>query len=672
MSKIVPIDFEYFNSANPKLDLVCCSLKDEGKVYEYWLNGSARKDLLIEHLLKIREKGSALMCWNAIAEGRSLLSLGIDIRKFNWIDLQIEYKMMLNHNHKYEYGNQFIKGMYKKTVPPKNKYRMNEEEKREADSSKPDTNLLSATYNLLEKKVDKEYKDAMRDLILTRDVALINKNKKEIMKYCSGDIGELEEIWDIIKSFYQIYFERKNTGVFSKEVFYRGETGARTAIMEHVGYPINRRKITNLAMNAPIIKKDIIEDANSQFEWALFSPNKSQVGYKQNQKEWREYISNSEYGIKWTKTKPSTRHPNGQLSLALDAFTKVFSFRHNFPEGNFFAQAIRYLKTNQVLNGLVPSATSVKEKKTIFDAIGSDGRVRTYLNPYGSQSGRWQPPARAFIFLKPAWMRGVVECDNAICSVDYKSEEALIGALNSNDKAMIAAYAAGDVYFDFAKRAGAVPKDAVRADYEDIRDKFKATYLGISYLMGAEALALKITGDTGQPCTKKQAQNLIDLFYQSYPDYKRYLDDVAWTYNRLGYWKLDDGWIMFGDNDNFRSVSNLPIQGMGSCILRKAIALAQDAGLKVIFPLHDALYIEYAVGDFTAIDKLAECMEQAFLDLYPNNESAKLIRLDIDTWSRKHTEEKTLSTPAGRKVNMKIEYIDDRAKEEYEKFKKYM
>jgi len=653
------------------MELVCCSLIYEGELREYWLLNPEEKKRLKSDLLKFREEGKALVCFNATAEGRGLLTLGLDVRKFKWLDIQVEYKMLLNHWTKFRYGKQYIDGKYKVTSPPRyNKKYMTEEDKKKYDSSQPKSNLLACTYKMLGSKVDSAHKDKMRDLILTADIDLIENNKKAILDYCSSDVEELLDIWDKIKEAYRDYFslpERKKGMVKMEEVYFRGDTVARTAIMQWTGYPVNFNKLKNLSLNAPIIMREMIEDINSQFDWPLFSPNKSKIGYKQNQKEWKEFIVNSEYASKWTLTE------KGSISLKLDAFTSKFSHRHDYPKGDFFAQAIRFLKTRQVLNGLTPSASAVKKKDTIFDAIGSDSRVRYFPNSYGGQSSRYQPPAKSFIFLKPAWMRGVVEAPKgrAIVSIDYKSEEALIGALNSNDPAAIQAYKSGDVYLDFAKRAKAVPEDATKDSHKEMRDLFKSTYLGISYLMGAEALGRKLTNDTGKLKTKEDAQELIDAFYAAYPQYKEYLDTVVYTYNKKGYLKSSDGWVLFGDNPNFRSVSNWSIQTQGSCILRRAISLAQDAGLTVIFGLHDAVYVEYDAGDFKTIDTLARCMEQAFIDLYPNNPDAKLIRLDIDSWSTDYSPGK-ITTPEGREVELKDIYIDPRAKKEYEQFSKYM
>jgi hypothetical protein len=672
---LVPLDFEYHSSAEKKMHLVCCSLMYKGKVYEHWLHDKTDVEKLKRNLKRVKEEGKILVCFNAVAEGSAIYSLDLDPLDFKWIDIQAEYKMLLNHWDEFKYGKQYIDGRYKVTTPPsKHKYNMSEEERMKHDFSLPKSNLLACTYKMLGIEVDSEHKNTMRDLILSKDFDLIQRNKYPINAYCSSDIKELLDIWDKIKEAYYRYFELPERGIQGEitmeEVLYRGRTVARSAIMQRIGYPVNEPKLRNLVKNSPIIMREMMENINSQFEWDLFSPTKSDIGYKQNQKVWKEFIAKSEHGASWTKTKLGT------ISLKLDSFTDKFSYRHDFPEGNFYAQAIRFLKTKQALNGLAPSKDSIKKKDTIFDSLGSDSRVRYYPNSYGGQSARYQPPQKSFIFLKPSWMRGVVEPPKgkAICSIDYKSEEALIGALNSGDTGMLDAYASGDVYLDYAKRAKGVPQDATKKSHKKERDLFKSTYLGISYLMGAKALAKKLTADTGLNYTEGDAKELIAKFYEAYPTYKKYLDNVVYTYSELGFLKLSDGWTMFGNNTNFRSVSNLPIQGEGSCILRKAIELAQDAGLAILFGLHDALYIEYDSHNLSAVDTLRECMRKAFAFYFKDELKDKaydLIQFDIDIWGPDY-DDGTSFTPQGHECKRQNIYIDPRSVGEYEKFKKYM
>ena len=135
---------------------------------------------------------------------------------------------------------------------------------------------------------------------------------------------------------------------------------------------------------------------------------------------------------------------------------------------------MRYLKLKQSLNGFSPN----KQKESIFDSLGSDGRVRSWLNPYGSQTSRFQPKATSFIPLKAAWMRAMIQPpkNHYILGVDYSSEEFLISACWSEDENMYNAYKSGDVYLYFAKLAGAVPWDGTKEEYKAERNLFKSIW----------------------------------------------------------------------------------------------------------------------------------------------------------------------------------------------------
>ena len=110
---------------------------------------------------------------------------------------------------------------------------------------------------------------------------------------------------------------------------------------------------------------------------------------------------------------------------------------------------------------------------------------------------------------------------------------------------------------------------------------------------------------------------------------------------------------------------------MGSCILRKAIEFAQDAKLKVIFPLHDALYIEVDQGDINSADTLQNCMLKAFQHVYNNSEDSSLIQFDIDIWGPGLTSGE-VKTSQGNICSTKEIYIDPRGKDEYERMEKYL
>lgn len=672
IKKFVSIDFEYNTTSEQRLNLVCCSMyfPDTGVNDEYWVydNPEAKAELK-KCILDLRDNDYVFLAWNVVAEAQSFISLGVDPTKCKWIDDQLEYKMLTNHCHKFMYGKQLISGEEKFTYPPKNKWKQTEEERKFFNNSKPQKSLASGLYKLLGVKVDTDHKTLMRDIIISNNPVAIEANKTAIQDYCTSDVKYLYDAWLAIKKAYRKNLDPKYMVTFD-EVLYRGESAARTALMMSTGYPINYEKTKNLANSIPEINKEMCEEINSQFDKPLFKWNNKEQRYSKQIKQWKKVISESEYASKWTKT------AKGDFSCSLDAFEKHFSYRHDFPEGNFFAQIMRYLKTQRSFNGFLPKSKTAKNKETFFDSVGSDDRVRCWLNPYGAQSARFQPKATGFIPLKSAWVRSLIEPPKgrAICAIDYGSQEFLLAGLISGDDNMIKAYESGDVYLYFAKLAGAVPQDGTREEYETERNLFKSTTLGISYNMGAVGLSNKLTQDTGRLYTEEQAQNLINKFEKAYPKYATWIDDLRFTYYEHSHCiKLPDGWVMFGDNDNKRSVSNVPIQGFGSCILRKAIELAQKAGLSVIYPLHDALYIEYWSHEMNAIDLLKQSMTNAFVYYFDDamKEKASIVRLDANAWSLDYTDD-YVKTPSGLVVKTQKVYVDDRSKREYERFKKYL
>ena len=669
MTKYAYIDFEYNHSKEQRLNLVavCIYLSPPKKYYTLWLHNDDRiKEALKESLKKWRDE-YIFVCFNGTAEGSSFVSLGLDPSRFKWIDIQVEWKMLTNHYHLYSHGQQLIDGQ-KRFTRPVNKYTMSEEEIKAADKSKTPTNLAGCAYKMLGIEIDTDHKNEMRDLIISAPPEFKESDRVKILEYCKSDVEHLPALLGAINKALndspaacEMSLDRQLT---------RGETSARTALMTCQGYPVSSGQVQKFADSVPSILADIAEDISRQFpEAGFFELNKKTGRYTMKQKPWRDWIESEGLLGGWLKTE------TGAASLSLDAWTKKFSFSHNFPEGNVAAQAIRYLKTKQNLNGFLPKPPGSK-RKSFFDSLGSDGRARAWLNPYGSQSARFQPAATGFIPLKAAWMRALIQPlpGKSIGAIDYGSEEFLLAAILSNDSNMYESYRSGDPYLSFAKLAGAVPATATKKSHGKTRTKFKSTVLGVSYLMGHEALARKITNDTGEPTTPDEAAELIDMFYSVYSRYADWQIATYQMYLDRGYLALLDGWIMFGDNPNHRSVKNCPVQGAGSCILRKAIQLAQKEGLKVIIPLHDALYIEYDSGDLGAMDKLADCMRLAFTYFFKDDASrhkkAEAIRLDPNIWGPDCIDGE-VETPEGTKVASQKIYIDGRAKAEYERFKQY-
>lgn len=675
------IDFEFNSTTQEKVNLVCCSILNSknSKVENFWLlDNEKEKSRLNSYLTRHTD---TLVSWSVVAESRSLYSLGLDPMIFNWLDLFLEYKCLSNHSDKYNYGKQLVNGKVVNTQKPKPKWERTEEDS--ATGFKPTHSLAEATYKLTGKIRDTEHKNKMRDIIISNDKKLILENKKAIMDYCQEDVVFLPELYKVMFEEYRdrLGYEYKKDEIVNGALF-RGKYAALTGIRESKGYPINVEHTKNFSDQVANILDECQRDINSQFpEISPFKWKKSENRFAWNQIKTKQWIRDRGLDEKWKKT------DSNDLSLSLEAWTNEFDYKHDYPRGNFGAQMVRYLKLKQSLNGFRPKQKDTD--KSFWDSVGEDGRVRPYMGIYNSQSSRSQPPSTSYLLLKPAWQRSLLQPAKGKCitSIDYGSEEYFISALFYNDKKMIESYLSGDVYLAFAKESKMVPQNATKSSHKYERDLCKATVLGISYLMSKYGLSKKLTADTGKEWTPDQAQELIDMFYDTYQDFAQGQKDYLSDYEIGGWASLPDGWIMWGDNDNFRSVTNYPSQGLGASIMRNADLRCHRSGLYIPCTLHDALYMEHDYGDWEAIDKMKEAMIEGFARFFPENyDIAKQIRLDPFTWGpdlprptvkiddktgRKEKIYSTITTPGGLEVEVSDIYIDERAESEYEKFSKY-
>ena len=673
--KFASIDYEYSRGRDKNVGLVCCSIKlsDTNTTHNFWLQDGLETSSLNHFISSLKASGYKMLAYMAVAEGRALLSHGIDPLDFEWADMYCEWACLTNHNHKMAYGRQLKDGKEVFTKPPKNKYGQTEEDSEDANNSKPDKSLAACLYKLLGVKVDTEHKTAMRDIIIRGDRAEIEANRKYIQDYCASDVAYLYPALLEAVKFYKANLLQEDFRNVATHIFNRGEWSVRTAHIEHLGYGIDLEATRNFSDNVKFILEECQREINSFFpNHKIFRWDKKELKFKWMQKETRQYIRELYPDLvgRWKLT------DKGEISLSLDAFKEFFDFRHDYPTDNWGAQIVRYLTLKQNMNGFMPVKEG-SDKKTFWDSVGDDGMVRPFLGLYGSQSARNQPSSTGFLFLKSAWMRALCKPPEGkmYVGIDYGSEEFLIGGLLSSDMNMINAYHSGDPYLYFGKAAKAIPADGTKESHSALRDKFKSTTLGIQYLMAKMALANKLTIDTKVPHTPKEAQDLIDLFDEVFDDYSQARRDWVGMYEEDGYLMVPDGWVMWGDNDNFRSVANFGVQCLGSVVLRRAVRYLQDANIEVFKTLHDACYCVFDVGDWEGVDRMAMQMQRAFTDCFdflpPNIKKLANIRVDANAWGTGLGAAPSIITPNGMKVKTQEIYIDGRAKKQYETFSKY-
>jgi hypothetical protein len=175
--KPVYLDFEYRNSQNRDMDLLCCALQVEDNKPEVYKLVTEEQRLSFASVLYTLSKDHCFVAFSE-AEARCIYQLfeeaEIDFmellfkKAIKFIDLKIEYRMLINHNHELAYGKQLIKGKEKVTRPPKRKWEIQTEwDKKDLQSNKPETSLASTCYKMLGVLIDTKEKNEVRDLILS-------------------------------------------------------------------------------------------------------------------------------------------------------------------------------------------------------------------------------------------------------------------------------------------------------------------------------------------------------------------------------------------------------------------------------------------------------------------------------------------------------------------------
>lgn len=655
--KYIHWDSEFTRISSPRLRTVSAAFTYEGQSFVFWADDSPKE--LTTFLASI-PKEVIHVAFSVESEARFMISLGLEPRQWRWQCLFLEYMMMMNHNHEISYGKHLIDGKVKRLRP--------------YVDEKGKTSLAGALWKMCELTIDTEHKEYIRNLIIS-DPVFTEQDKEAILNYNVSDTTHLPFLQRRIADYMMKKLPKDEVKNWFNESLLRGDYAVETAWMVTHGYPIQVEWARNLTDNVEPLLDECVRDINSQFpgEYVPFSFDKTNFRWKQNQSNWRKWIRDNKMDVGWTLT-DGGKSGRKELSLSLDAWTDRFDFRHSYPKGNYGAQIVRYLRLKQSLNGFREKAG--KDKKTFWDYVGEDGRVRPYFGIYVAQSARTQPSATGFIFLKPAWQRTLVHPPKGkmIVGIDYQSEEVLLGGLESGDDALIGDYAKGDIYLAYGQRIGVIPIYGTKQTHKHERDLQKPVLLGWQFGMTGHGLSRNLTSQTGRQWDVEEAQELLDQLDETYYKFADYRKEVISKYEDFRVLKLKDGWYLFGDNHNPRSCQNFGIQGAGSDIMRRSVMeCTRKHGLKVIKTLHDALYIECDVNDWEAVDKFAESMREGFVSYYrgtPREKDAELIRMDIYAWGD-GLEETEVVTPFENKVSTMPVYIDERAAEEFEQFRPF-
>lgn len=266
-----------------------------------------------------------------------------------------------------------------------------------------------------------------------------------------------------------------------------------------------------------------------------------------------------------------------------------------------------------------------KLKSTYADGltafIGTDGRIHSKFNQMITATGRLSSadpnlqniPVRMELGRK---IRKAFVPAKGCCFVDadYSQIELRIMAHLSGDEKLIEAYQKeADIHRLTASQVLHIPYEEVTPAQ---RSSAKAVNFGIIYGISSFGLGQDLN------ISKKEAEEYINRYFESYPKIKNYLDGLVEQARTLGYVTT-----MFGRrrpipeiaSSNFmqrsfgeRIAMNSPVQGTAADIMKIAMNRVEDRiyreGLaaRVVLQVHDELMVETPVSETEQVKKILQ------------------------------------------------------------------
>lgn len=267
-----------------------------------------------------------------------------------------------------------------------------------------------------------------------------------------------------------------------------------------------------------------------------------------------------------------------------------------------------------------------KINSTYIEALpklrAGDGRVHTHFNAMVTTTGRLSSsePNLQNIPVRTDFGRKIRECfvplnpGEVFVSADYSQIELRILAHLSDDQGLIDAFNSGyDFHAHTASQVFGVPVEEVT---KEMRSRAKAVNFGIVYGQQAFGLAQTLKIPFGE------AKDMIDRYFEVYPQVRNYLDDVIADARKCGYASTLAGRRRHIPEINARNVHqrgfgertamNHPMQGTAADIIKQAMCQVssrlRDEGLRssLILQVHDELDFSAPADEVEQLSALVE------------------------------------------------------------------
>lgn len=470
-----------------------------------------------------------------------------------------------------------------------------------------------------------ETKKRVRDgMIIGRTPEQIVEARDEILAYNADDVADLLDLADrITEAMAEAASEEhvcceKGEQTWGNPVVEQiqwdiGDWAARLAKYGNRGIPLHRGRLERMLEVVPQLRQE------EQHRWNREYPDTPlyRVGLSENVLSMRKMAAKQSPYVSGDYTRDA-----GMVQEFIKAFADVAGIK-DWPKtrtGDFdtskkvidrYASGENPMKQYQRHQGFLSALRAFSADKQgnveAMGYIGADSFQRPDFGPYGTQTARNAAKAKSLCFLGPHWLRVLVDPEpgKVVIDLDYAAEETFIAAAVSGDENLFKTYDASDIYIQFAQLCGMYPQDLPipnedqRAEewfkpYKKTRNVAKTLFLSQQFGAGAKSIAATLRVTLNDPTiTDEDGMDYVERYREAYPELYELSCELKRLYKpREGKGNpimLQDGWRMGIDNPSVLSAGNLPIQGLGSVILREACKRLDAAGFNVIATLHDAI-----------------------------------------------------------------------------------
>jgi DNA polymerase I len=427
--------------------------------------------------------------------------------------------------------------------------------------------LGGALRYFCEDEIDVTHKKDMRERIL-QGPPFTHQERHDILDYCEDDVRALTRLVPhIIPTIRSL-----------KHAMFRAEFVGVTAGQEHRGIPFDLPLHERILHGWDGMRLGLVTELDAPF--GIYEIIDGAPHWRRQR--FVDYVQRNR--MTWLT------HADGSLDESDKAFGAMEGkYPHIAP-----LRELRYSLSKLRLNDL---------------QVGSDGRNRTLLGPYGTKTGRNAPSNSRYAFGPATWIRFLIKPPpgRVLIHRDFCQQEPRIAAVQSGDMALLEACESGDVYLGIADQLGFLSESMSAPERKGVRTLFKTVVIGIQYAMGAHALAQR-TGislsEAGEILARLRARfHVFEAYVQQAVDHADLRLEIGTPF----------GWYMQCPSGiNSRTVRNFPIQSSGAEVLHVACILAERRGIEVVAPVHDAIMAEAPIDRAEEVSAaLDRCMRDA-------------------------------------------------------------